>query len=172
MPPPRFLPGRVPRYFKRGSEARWNASDEKLAEMLETEGRSGPMPKSIAELPKTRAIEDKLEAAGAEEMDFRLRLMADLDTCFKSASIPAGSAVVAFFFDYEGKNVVAKEPVIEASAIDPDYLQAFETCLSKAFAGKSFPREREPGVYMHAWPTTIAVPVMHHELFHWLFPEE
>jgi hypothetical protein len=156
-------------------EARWNATDERLASWLQFKPRKGPLPKDLEDLKKTPGFSSKALTAIDDDadVDFRLRLLTDLDLCFTAARIPAGgAAVVTFFFDYDDRgNVVAKEPTLEASTIDPEFQAAYNSCLSQAFSGKSFRRPKEPGVYMHTWPTTIPVPAKHHELLHVLLPE-
>ena len=80
--------------------------------------------------------------------------------------------MVAFFFDYEnGERVKPREPVIEASAIEPHALPAFRTCLEQAFTGRGFALKQAPGATEHVWPTTITVPARNHELLHHLLPE-
>lgn len=175
QPPPRFQPGRLPVNYRRMPEARWNATDERLADWLQVKARKGPVPRDLGDLKQTPGFSSKALAAIDDDadVDFRLRLLTDLDICFKAANIPAGgAAVVTFFFDYDDRgNVVAKEPTLEASTVDPEFQAAYNVCLSQAFTGKSFRRPKEPGEYMHAWPTTIPVPAKHHELLHVLLPE-
>lgn len=175
MAPPKFRRLAIPDSYRRGDEARWNATDEQYAQWLEVVPWGGPTPKNLGELPNTPETRKRLEEYGNDsDIDFQLKLLADLDLCFAAEKIPeGGAAVVAFFFDYEGDTaVVAKEPVIEATSIDPEYEGAFKQCLTQTFAGKSFRAKRTQGNYMHVWPTTIPVPVRNHELFPWLFSKD
>ena len=61
--------------------------------------------------------------------------------------------------------------MLEATTLGKEHEAAFMTCLRQAFDGKSVPMDREPGNYMHAWPTVIPVPTRNHEIFPWLFEE-
>jgi hypothetical protein len=164
---------KVPIGYRRMPEGRQHISDEKYGEWLdEPQPWKGRTPTSIVQLPNTPTMKAKLEEISAEDLDFRLKLLSDLDTCFKRARIPEGSsAVVTFFFDYVDDKAVAKEPVLEATTLPKQYDVAFMTCLQQSFAGKSFPLQREGYEYMHAWPTVIPVPARNHEIFPWLFSE-
>lgn len=175
LPPPAFKKaGKVPIGFRRLARARWHVADENYGRWLEEpKDWRGPTPTSVLDLPKTPKIKAQIDELGAQEIDFRLKLLADLDACLKAARIPEGSAtVVAFLFDYvDDKTIVANEATLEATTLGKEHEAAFMTCLQKAFVGKSLPMQREPGNHMHAWPTVIPVPTRNHEIFPWLFSE-
>ena len=170
--PPKFEQP-LPLYYHRGDRARDFRNDAWYAERLLFTERKGPVPKGLDELKKLPNFrQDHLAQMDEEEVAFDLKLLSDLDTCFEAAKIPPGSAVVAFFFDFEnGERVKPKEPVIEASAIEPHAMPAFKTCLEQAFTGGGFALKQEPGVHAHVWPTTITVPIRNHDLLNYLVPD-
>ena len=161
------------------SVARAQVTDERYAQWLANRGhRNGDLLRTLAELKKHPRFDkarwkEFLEHHSEEEIALRLQLVNDLDTCFKSARIPPGGAAsVAFWFDHKAASntIVAKEPVVEASTIPPEYQQAFDVCLAQAFQGKSFPGEVDDG--HSVWPSTVPVPASDHEMLNWLLPEE
>lgn len=172
LPPPAFSRPKLPRDFQRLEGAR-HAPDEMYAEWLESKPRIGTVPRNLSELPTDDKTQKKITEFGNQsELDYRLKFLDALGSCFDRSSLPDGAIVAALWFEVAGNVAKPVRVTYEATTLPQPALQNVQTCIHQAHVSSAgFMLKPEPGMTEHVWPTTITIPLKNHELYHWLDAE-